>query len=103
MKEYKLLVLERVTRWINGTLPADIRVEYVPIKEHDAYGDYSVIVPNKRFTSLPTIIPSDIMIDIEKIRVEQFRMGFDDVRLPSIYAGYGEESRTLLIGKLCME
>ena len=80
-----LLLLYKMNR---GNLPSDITVVNVPIKAHAAYGDFSIQGERKPLSPPP---PGGLR---ESITLEKYVV-LDEI----IYAGFGEKTRTLLIGK----
>jgi hypothetical protein len=75
------------------SLPDDITLITVPLKR-SPYGDYSIqtsyCVPA---WDLPRCESADGNIEVEHIEMARFHFGLLD-----IYAGYGEKTKTLIVG-----
>ena len=75
---------------LDNQLPNDVTVIYVPItKTH--YHDYRIALPHDQANHYQPIAS----IAYETIQLQRYTRGRE-----FIYAGYGEQTKTLLIGKI---
>jgi hypothetical protein len=101
MDEVELNILTLVFEWLNGTLDAHITVGRVlVVPSHD--GGFEVV----SCETLPGEGPIQQVVDVvrEPVQIRPLKIGWHEdgetYRLPIIYAGYGKETKTLLIGEV---
>ena len=83
---------ELILRYRANCLPEEVKLIYIPMKK-TAYGDYEIattyVVPKDKELTVDHGMTSE-----EHIRIKRYRFGDQEV-----FAGYGEETKTLVIGK----
>jgi len=80
--------LELLELYLAGRLPKDVTLESVPIRL-TAYGDYQIVNRHGQFSPPP----DDFEGQSETIRLEMHK-----VDNQTIFAGYGPQSKRLVIG-----
>jgi hypothetical protein len=88
----KLTNLERlVFKWRIGRLPQDVKLIYIPMRKTD-YGDWQIAETYAAYVE-PTA-EYEQPGNVEHIKIEHLRFGTWEV-----FAGYGEKTQTLVIGR----